>query len=159
MEYCADPSLLEGWRWLSCFLTTPKQQFFYFSFITVFALLAVTAPLIMLLGFAGALARQSRFKLLNLIGLIYTSMVRGVPDIIFFLFVPIALDQAVELIRHKIICPEITDPIYRGSDFVVCNAAKMPLKDAAEWVHNGWNFTLAVVAFSKIGRASCRERV
>lgn len=148
MEFCADPSVLEGWHWLSCYLTTPKHQFFYFSFLTVFALLTITAPVVLLMGFAGAMARKSSFAPLRWLGTIYTSMVRGVPDIIFFLFVPIALDQLVEYTRHKIKCPQITEPVYRGTDFVVCEAAKMPLKDADAWVHNTWSFTLAVIAFS-----------
>jgi len=77
-------------------------------------------------------------------------MVRGVPDIIFFLFVPIALDQLIEFIRHRIRCPEVTEPIYRGTDFVVCTAAKMPLNAAPEWQHQLWGFTLAVVAFALV---------
>lgn len=75
-------------------------------------------------------------------------MVRGVPEIIFFLFVPIALDQIVEVTRHRIKCPEITDPIYQGADFVVCMAAKMPLGNSPQWAHSLWGFTLAVIAFS-----------
>jgi polar amino acid transport system permease protein len=150
MELCADPSVLAGWQWLACYLTTPKHQLFYLSFITVFALLAVTAPLILAMGFAGALARRSRFAPLRWAGVLYTSIVRGVPDIIFFLFVPIALDQMVELLRHRVKCPEVTEPVYRGSEFVVCASAKMPLQNAAEWVHQGWGFILAIVAFALV---------
>ncbi len=148
MEYCVDPSALEGWRWLSCYLTTPKHQFFYISFLTVLALLCITAPVTLLMGFGGAMARQSSFPPLRWFGTVYTSMVRGVPDVIFFLFVPIALDQLVEFVRHKIKCPEITESVFRGNEFVVCSAAKMPLQDAAQWVHQSWNFVLAVIAFS-----------
>ncbi len=148
MEYCADPSVLEGWRWLSCYLTTPKHHFFYFSFLTVFALLAITAPVVLIMGFAGAMARKSGFAPLRWIGTLYTSMVRGVPDVIFFLFVPIALDQLTEYIRHRIKCPEVTEPVYRGTDFVVCEAAKMPLGNSDAWVHNAWSFALAVTAFA-----------
>ncbi len=148
MEFCADPSLLSGWRWLACYLTTPKHQLFYLSFLTVFALLAITAPVVLLMGFAGAVARLSTIAPIRWLGVLYTSMVRGVPDIIFFLFVPIALDQLVELTRHKIKCPEVTEPVYRGTEFIVCSEAKMPLQDAAAWVHQGWGFILAVIAFS-----------
>lgn len=148
MEYCVDPSVLEGWRWLTCYLTTPKHQFFYFSFLTVFALLLITAPVILLMGFGGAVARQSSFPPLRWFGTLYTSMVRGIPDVIFFLFVPIALDQLVEFSRHKIKCPQMTESVYRGNEFIVCQAAKMPLQDAAQWVHQGWSFVLAVIAFS-----------
>lgn len=111
-------------------------------------MLIVTAPIAMILGFSGALARRSSFLPLRWFGLMYTSMVRGVPEILFILFVPIALDQLVEFVRHRIKCPEITDPIYQGADFIVCMAAKMPLGSAEPWAHDLWNFTLAVIAFS-----------
>ncbi len=148
LQYCADPSLLHGWQWLSCYLLTPKHQLFYTSFLVVFALLAITAPVVLLLGFAGAMAKRSSFLPLRWFGSIYTSMVRGVPDVIFFLFVPIALDQLVEYARHKIKCPDITAPVYQGSDFIVCAAAKMPTSNADAWVHQLWGFSLAVIAFS-----------
>lgn len=148
MEFCADPSVLTGWRWFTCYLTTPKHQLFYVSFLTVFALLAVTAPLILVMGFAGAVARKSDFAPLRWSGTVYTSMVRGVPDIIFFLFVPIALDQLVELTRHKIKCPQVTEPVYQGTEFLVCSAAKMPLQNAPEWAHQSWGFVLAVIAYA-----------
>jgi polar amino acid transport system permease protein len=75
-------------------------------------------------------------------------MVRGVPDIVFFLFVPIALDQAIEYLRHQALCPEVTAPIWQGNDFVVCAAAKAPLSTAASWVHDVYGFALAVIAYA-----------
>ena len=38
-------------------------------------------------------------------------MIRGIPDIVFFLFIPIALDQAFEYLRHKVLCSDVTEPI------------------------------------------------
>ncbi|MCP5086648.1 MAG: ABC transporter permease subunit [Rhodobacteraceae bacterium] len=121
---------------------------FYGSFGIVMLLLVVTVPFIMVFGFLGALARRSGFAPFRWFGLGYTSMVRGVPDIAFFLFVPIALDQFVEFSRHKIKCSDSTEPIYQGNDFVVCAAAKMPLGSAPQFFHEAWGFTLAVVAFA-----------
>ena len=147
-EFCVDPKSLEGITWLSCYLTTPKHASIYFSVITVVGLLLAAVPPILAFGFAGALARRSRFAPLRWFGLAYTSIVRGVPDIVFFLFFPIALDQLVELIRHKIKCSDVTEPIYQGNDFVVCAAAKMPLGPSPQWMHETWGFTLAVIAFA-----------
>jgi len=147
-QMCADPKILEGLDWFACYLTTPKHQQFYFSFLIVLALIFITAPVVLLLGFAGAFARRAAFAPLRLVGLAYTSMVRGIPDIIFFLFVPIAMDQALELTRHRILCPEVTDPVYRGNDFVVCAAAKLPLNAAPQWIHEAYGFALAVIAFA-----------
>lgn len=148
MEMCSDPSTLEGLNWWLCYLGTAKHQAFYLSFGTVLLLLALTAPVVMVLGFSGAMARRSAFPPLRWIGQIYTNMVRGVPDIIFFLFVPIAMDQGIEYIRHKVKCPDVTDPIRQGSDFVVCTAAKMPLGNSPQWMHEAYGFSLAIIAFA-----------
>lgn len=82
-------------------------------------------------------------------GKLYTSMVRGVPDIIFFLFVPIALDQGFEWMRHQVLC-DTDEPVRQGNDFVVCAAAKLPLSSAAPWVHEAYGLFLAVLAFSVV---------
>ncbi|MEM7216183.1 MAG: ABC transporter permease subunit, partial [Pseudomonadota bacterium] len=54
----------------------------------------------------------------------------------------------IEYTRHKTLCSHVTEPVYRGIDFVVCNAAKMPLSSADAWVHSTYNFSLAVVAYA-----------
>ena len=149
-EYCADPGTLSGYLWWSCYMTTGKEFAFYISFGVVLSLLFLTVPLIMILGFAGALARRSRFLPLRWFGTIYTSMVRGVPDIIFFLFALIALDQGIEYLRHIILCPDWTEPIRQGNDFRVCPAAKMPLGNSPQWVHEVYGFSLAIVGFGVV---------
>ncbi len=149
-EYCTDPSTIEGIQWWSCYLTTVKHFAFYKSFGTVLVLLFVTVPFILLFGFAGALARRSRFFPVRAFGLVYTSVVRGVPDIIFFLFALIALDQGIEYLRHIILCPDWTEPIRQGSDFIVCPEAKMPLGSAPQWQHEIYGFFLAMTGFAVV---------
>lgn len=146
--YCTDPSTLEGLSWLSCYLTTDKHMMLFYSVGTVLLLLAITAPAALLFGFAGATAAKSPFLPLRWLGKIYISVVRGVPDIAFFLFFVIALDQGFEYLRHQWKCPDWTDPIRQGNDFVVCAAAKLPLSDAPQWVHEVYGFALAVLTFA-----------
>ena len=121
---------------------------FYQSFLVVLALLAVTAPLALTLGFLAAMASRSPIAPLRWVATVYTSMVRGVPDILFFLFVPFAMDQGLEWLRHKVKCPDWSEPIRQGSDFIVCSAAKLPLNSAPQSVHEVYGFSLAVVAFA-----------
>lgn len=147
-EYCADPRSLEGLSWLSCYLTTPKHSAMYFSILIVFGLLLAVVLPILILGFMGALARQSSITFIRWLGLGYTSIVRGVPDIVFFLFFPIALDQGVEYLRHITKCRDVLDPVFQGNDFIVCQAAKMPLSSSGQFYHEAWGFALAVIAFS-----------
>ena len=146
-EYCADPKALEGLAWLSCYVTTPKHMSFYSSFLVVMCLLALAAPLAMLFGFLGAIASRSSKNSIRILGKSYLAMIRGIPDIVFFLFIPIALDQAFEFLRHKILCPEFTEAVRQGNDFVVCKAAKLPLSTASEWVPDFYGFSLAFLAF------------
>ncbi|VAX03031.1 ABC transporter, permease protein, HisMQ family, partial [hydrothermal vent metagenome] len=148
MQMCETPDALAGADWWLCYLSTGTHISFYLSFGTVLLLLVLCAPMVMVLGFGGALARRSTFLPLRLVGQIYTSMVRGVPDIVFFMFVPIAMDQAIEVIRHKTICSDVSAPIFQGNDFVVCAAAKMPLSASDQWVHEIYGFVLALIAFA-----------
>ena len=146
-SYCADPKSLEGLLWLSCYFTTPKHMSFYSSFLVVLLLIFLAAPLAMAFGFAGSIASRSSILLVRYLGKGYLAMIRGIPDIVFFLFIPIALDQAFEYLRHKILFPEVTEAIRQGNDFVVCSVAKLPLSSASEWVHDLYGFSLALLAF------------
>ena len=73
---------------------------------------------------------------------------RGVPDIVFFLFFIIALDQALEWVRHETLCPDWSENIRQGADFIVCQEAKLPRSDSPQWVHDIYSFFLAVVTFA-----------
>lgn len=147
-DSCADPSQLAGLSWFLCYLTSGKHLLFYWSFGTVLILLAITAPIALMFGFGGAVAARSNFLPLRLFGRAYTSIVRGVPDIVFFMFFVIALDQGMEWVLHKIRCPEWTEPIRTGLEFKVCPAAKIPPSSAPQWVHESYGFALAVVTFA-----------
>jgi polar amino acid transport system permease protein len=145
---CADPSGLDGLAWLGCYLTTGKHIDFYWSFLTVLILLAITAPVALAFGFCGAVAARSPVLPVRLMGKGYAAMVRGIPDIVFFLFFVIALDQGLEWMLHQARCPDWTDPIRQGLEFRVCPEAKIPSGDAAQVWHRLYGFGLAAFTFS-----------
>ncbi|MCR9126036.1 MAG: ABC transporter permease subunit [Rhodobacteraceae bacterium] len=147
-SYCSDPAVLDRIWWLSCYLTTGVHMSFYVSFAKVLLLLAVTAPVALAFGFAGAMAARARLAPVAWIGKGYIAVVRGVPDIAFFLFFVIALDQMFEWARHRLLCPDWDQPIRQGNDFIVCQAAKLPLGSASQWVHETYSFGLAVITFA-----------
>ncbi len=147
-SWCSDPQSLSGLNWLSCYLTTGKHISIYYSLGTVLLLLAVTAPTALAFGFLGAMSARARFLPISWVGKAYISLVRGVPDIAFFLFFVIALDQMFEWMRHKIKCPDWDQPVRQGNDFVVCDAAKLPLGSSPQWVHESYGFSLAVLTFA-----------
>lgn len=148
--FCADPSTLDGLPWLACYLTTGKHFDFYWSFLVVLLLLAVTAPLALGMGFLGAMASRSHILPLRWLGRAYTAMVRGVPDIVFFLFFVIALDQGLEWMMHQIVCPDWDQPIRQGSEFRVCPAAKIPPGNASAFWYQVDGFLRAVVTFALV---------
>jgi polar amino acid transport system permease protein len=149
-EACADPKSIEGLTWAMCYLTSGKHMNFYWSFLTVLGLLAVTAPLALAFGFAGAMAARSRILPLSLLGKGYAAIVRGVPDIIFFLFFVIALDQGIEWLKHQVVCPDWTEPVRQGLEFRVCPQAKVPLSTSPQIVHQAYSFALAVFTFALV---------
>ena len=114
-SWCSDPQSLSGLNWLSCYLTTGKHISIYYSLGTVLLLLAVTAPTALAFGFLGAMSARARFLPISWVGKAYISLVRGVPDIAFFLFFVIALDQMFEWMRHKIKCPDWDQPVRQGN--------------------------------------------
>ncbi|TFL19852.1 ABC transporter permease [Jannaschia formosa] len=147
-SFCTDPDTLGTLPWLACYLTTGVHLNFYAAFGTVLILLAVTAPTALAFGFGGAMAARSRVAPLRWFGQGYIAIVRGVPDIAFFLFFVIALDQGFEYLRHVTLCPDWDQPIRQGADFLVCPEAKLPLGSAPQWAHEGYGFALAVLTFA-----------
>ena len=147
-SFCTDPDSLGNARWMACYLTTGVHFQFYAAFLKVLMLLAITAPVALTFGFFGAMAARSRVAPVAWVGKIYIAVVRGVPDIAFFLFFVIALDQGFEYLSHKVLCPDWDQPVRQGSDFIVCQAAKLPLGTSPEWVHETYGFFLAVLTFS-----------
>ena len=148
LSFCSSQETLNSIQWFSCYLTTGKHFEIYKALFVVISLLLVTAPLALLFGFLGAVAARSRILLLSSFGKLYIAIVRGIPDIAFFMFFVIALDQFIEWIRHKLLCPNWDEPIRKGSDFVVCKIAKMPLNEAPQWIHDTYAFLIAVFTFS-----------
>ncbi|SOC18756.1 ABC transporter permease [Rhodobacter maris] len=149
-DTCADPKTLEGLSWLLCYLTTGKHMMFYGSFFVVIALMVIVAPVALAFGFGGAIAARSPFAPLRWFGKLYTSMVRGIPDIVFFLFVPVAMDQGLEYLRYLYKCPHDGTPVWANNEFSVCAAAKLPLSSTPQIWHEVYGFSLAVIAFAVV---------
>lgn len=146
-DFCADPKAIEGLTWAVCYLTSAKHVLFYWSFLTVLLLLAITAPAALAMGFLGATAARSHIAPVSWLGKLYIWMVRGVPDIIFFLFFVIALDQIIEYGKSLMVCENHAWP-WQGLEFRVCPEAKVPLAKSSAFWHQAYGFMLAVVTFA-----------
>jgi polar amino acid transport system permease protein len=144
---CADPKSIEGLTWAVCYLTSGKHLDFYWSFVVVLALIAITAPLALGMGFLGATATRSLVAPIRWLGNAYIWMVRGVPDIIYFLFFVIALDQGIEFVKNLFVCDGGAWP-WQGLEFRVCQEAKVPLGSSSAVWHQAYGFALAAFTFA-----------
>lgn len=107
--------------WLG-YITNGKHLTWYASFqFTIFAALAGGA-LAVIFGLIGATLKNSRFFPLRFVGTVYSSIVRGVPDVLFFLFFPLAFEQTVEWFAASQVCTPQT--------LAAQTAAWPPCKDA-----------------------------
>lgn len=114
--------LSEDWYQRLDYLTNGKHLAWYASFrFTLIAAIA-GAALAVFFGLIGASLKQSRFLPFKLVGTVYTTILRGVPDVLFFLFFPLAFEQAVEWFYAQSSCsPE------------ELASGKWPPCDAAQW--------------------------
>ncbi|RYE07853.1 MAG: ABC transporter permease subunit [Hyphomicrobiales bacterium] len=106
------------------YLTNGKHLAWYASLqFTLFA--AVFGGLIaLLLGLGAAALRNSGPLPLRLLATGYINIVRGVPDVLFFIFFPLAFEQGIEWLVSTQVCTRET---------LALNAGQWPPCDAANW--------------------------
>lgn len=124
MQEWLTPYLGEDLAFWAGYFTNGKHLAWYASFR--FTILAAIFGAICALGFGlgGAALRRSRFAPFRLIGATYANVVRGVPDVLFFLFFPLAFEQTVEWVMATQVC----DP----GDIAAGNS-RWPPCTAANW--------------------------
>jgi len=104
------------------YLTNGKHLMWFASVrFTLFAAF-FGALLAIFFGLLGASARRSAIPPVRWLGLGYTTMVRGIPDVLFFLFFPLAFEQIVEFVLSRQLCTP---------DQIASNA--WPPCQAAQW--------------------------
>lgn len=89
--------------WLGYF-TNGKHLSWYASVQYTLAAGVLGALVALTLGVLSAAGRNSRFALARLVSKAYTNALPGIPDVLFFLFFPLAFEQAVEWIRAQAVC-------------------------------------------------------
>jgi len=127
----------EQWADRFDYLTTGKHLAWYAS--VRFTLLAAifSALLAVLFGLLGASMRRAAFAPLRWVGLAYTTMIRGIPDVLFILFLPLAFEQLVEYLLAQNACTAVE----------LATAANWPPCAAAQWYLSTWHyFALACVS-------------
>jgi len=105
------------------YITNGKHLAWYASVRFTLIAAVASAACAVLFGLLGAGLKQSSFLPFKWIGDLYTTIVRGVPDILFILFFPLAFEQTVEyFLAHS-----------RCSVEELANVTQWPPCDAAQW--------------------------
>ena len=111
----------EDWQPFITYITGAAHQAFFASFglIVLVTFLSATSPLFSAWrGFCRPLPQS----FLSSFGRGYMNMVRGIPDLLFFMFFPLALDLAIKTVRTLMLCPAGT-PLFDGINFMGCEAS------------------------------------
>ncbi|MBX2825091.1 MAG: ABC transporter permease subunit [Gammaproteobacteria bacterium] len=124
----------EQWADRFDYLTTGKHLAWYASARFTIMAAIFSAILAVLFGLMGAAMRRSGIAPVRWLGLAYTTMIRGVPDVLFILFLPLAFEQLVEFVMAQRAC----------SAEELAATGKWPPCAAAQWYLSTWHyFTLA----------------
>lgn len=89
--------------WLG-YLTNGKHLAWYASFRFTISAAIFGALVGLTCGLGGAALLRSRFLPVRAIGMAYANIVRGVPDVLFFLFFPLVFEQSVEWFLAMQVC-------------------------------------------------------
>ncbi|HHY50042.1 MAG TPA: ABC transporter permease subunit [Alphaproteobacteria bacterium] len=114
----------EGVAFWVGYLANGKHLTWYASVQYTLAAALLGGACALLFGLVGATLRNARFGPARLAGTVYINMVRGVPDVLFFLFFPLAFEQLVELISAQSVC---------SAADLVANEGRWPPCAAANW--------------------------
>ena len=106
------------------YLSNGKHLAWYASVQFTLAAAILGAAVALILGLVAAAIRNSGPWPLRMLAAGYINVVRGVPDVLFFLFFPIAFEQAVEWLAATQICTPET---------LAANAGQWPPCDVANW--------------------------
>ena len=115
--------LSEDWYNRLDYITNGKHLAWYASFRFTLIAAFLGATLAVFFGVIGAGLKQSKFLPLRLIGDSYTTVIRGVPDVLIFLFFPLAFEQTVEYFFARSQCTAEE----------MANIVHWPPCDAAQW--------------------------
>ncbi len=104
------------------YLTNGKHLAWYASVRYTLIAACGGALLAVLFGLIGAALKNSKFFVFRMVGNFYTTIVRGVPDVLFFLFFPLAFEQMVEFFFAQSACTPAE--LAAGDKWPPCSAAQ-----------------------------------
>ncbi len=119
----ADGASFDIAFWFAYFTNGKHLQWFASVQFTLFAAFA-GAAIALLVGLITASLRNVPFPPLQLLALGYQNITRGVPDVLFFLFFPLAFEQTLEWILAGQVC-DPGEAAVRFNQWPPCDAANL----------------------------------
>lgn len=110
------------------YLTNGKHLAWYASVQYTLIAAIASGALALLFGLMGAGLKLSKFGVLRIIGDLYTNIVRGVPDVLFIIFFPLAFEQGVEYFLAQSHCS--AEVLAAASQWPPCTEAQWYLSTA-----------------------------
>lgn len=108
------------------YLTNGRHLIWYASVQYTIEAMVFGAAVALLLGLIAAAIRNSAPPPFNWLAAFYTNIVRGVPDVLFFLFFPIAFEQGLEWVLSKQVC-SVADLAANAGHWPPCPAANLSI--------------------------------
>ncbi|MGB0848556.1 MAG: ABC transporter permease [Thiolinea sp.] len=136
----------EDWSGVLAYITNGKHLAWYASLRYTLIAAFAGAALTVVFGLLGAAMKQSRIAPLRWVGNFYTTIVRGVPDVLFLLFFPLAFEQGVEWVMAKAVCTP--EQLATATGWPLCEGAQWYLSNTAYLVMACVSFGLVYGAFA-----------
>ena len=133
------------WQAFFSYITGEAHQAFYASFLLIVVVTFLGSALALIFGIGGAAMARARTPLLSIPGRLYINMVRGIPDVMFFLFFPIAILLTIKVVRTWLYC-DLGTPLFEGINFVGCDDSDF-IGSPNSWFAYFYNFGIACLAF------------
>ncbi len=136
------------WQDFFAYIAGGKHQAFYRSFALIPLVTLVGAIIALVFGFLGAAASRARSWAISGLARLYINMVRGIPDVLFFVFFPLALSLIIKIVRTWALCDAGT-PLFDGINFVGCPASSF-LSSPNSGVAFAYNLGVACLSFGLV---------
>lgn len=136
----------DDWAGKLAYLTNGKHMAWYASIRYTLIAAVAGAMLAVIFGLMGAAMKQSRITPLRWMGNFYTTIVRGVPDVLFLLFFPLAFEQGVEYFMAQVYCSP--EQIAAAKGWPLCSDAQWYLSNTEYLIMACVSFGLVYGAFA-----------
>ncbi|NOZ33580.1 MAG: ABC transporter permease subunit [Alphaproteobacteria bacterium] len=127
------------------YITNGKHLAWYLSLRFTVGAAILGAAVALFLGLGAATLRRARLAPVRWVAAGYANIVRGVPDVLFFLFFPLAFEQAVEWFWSRAVCsPEAL----AGARWPPCPEANWFLTSSQSMIMAGVSLGIVYGAFA-----------